>query len=242
MKELNKIYNEDCFEGMKQIPDNSINLIVTDPPYELHYGGGGSINKVKKLKSSLKQLETADIISGYDIATFANEVQRLQGKNINAYFWCNKKQIPEYFNVYVNGLNCKFDILCWHKKNALPTYSNKYLSDTEYCLHFYKGKGQTHPECYEDAKTYDVSIINYQDKKKYYHPTIKPLYWMEKIIKNSSIEGDIILDPFMGSGTTAVACLKNNRKFIGFEINQEFYNTSLNRIENYDKEDLPSTC
>ena len=67
-------------------------------------------------------------------------------RGINIYLWCNKAQIPQYFNFYVNDLKCRFDILCWHKTNAIPTYSNKYLSDTEYLLYFHKngGGGVTH--------------------------------------------------------------------------------------------------
>ena len=83
-----------------------------------------------------------------------------------------------------------------------------------------------------DAKTYVIQGINYTDKKLYKHPTIKPLDIIEKLIRNSSNENGIILDPFMGSGTTGVACVKNKRNFIGIEINKEYYNIARNRIEN----------
>lgn len=150
-------------------------------------------------------------------------------KNINIYIWCNKAQIPDYFNFYVNKHKCKFDIICWHKTNALPTYSNKYLSDTEYCLYFRKG-GKCSPQSYEDAQTFYVAPINHKDKKEWGHPTIKPLDITEKFIRNSSKEGDIILDPFIGSGTTAVAAKNNNRHYIGYEINNEFYKVAKNRL------------
>ena len=229
--ELNTIYNMDCFDGMKLIPDGSVDLIVTDPPYVVKWGDGGSVNRIKKLSSSLKQLTDADIVNGYDILSFAKEVERLQGKEICAYFWCNKKQIPEYLAVYVGQMRCKFEIICWHKKNALPTYANKYLTDTEYCLYFHRGKGKTHPENYEDAKTYNVGLINHADKKLYNHPTIKPLPMIEAMIRNSGTVGGVVLDPFMGSGTTAIAAVKNGMKFIGFEINKEYYHTSIERIQ-----------
>ena len=152
----------------------------------------------------------------------------------NIYLWCNKTQIPEYFKFYVEKHKCKFDIICWHKTNALPTYSNKYLSDTEYLLYFRKGKGKCFPKSYEDAKTYYIAPINHKDKKKYKHPTIKPLDITEKVIKNSSKENDIILDPFMGSGTTGVACKKLNRNFIGIELDEKYFNIAKERIENED--------
>lgn len=231
MIELDRIYNEDCLVGMKEIPDNSVDLILTDPPYLIGGGGdGGSINNVKKLKKSLKQID--DIKNGYDIRKMADEVKRLQGKNINAYFWCSKLQIPDYLQVYVVEMKCKFDIISWHKRNALPTYANKYLCDTEYCLFFHKGKGQTHPQNYEDAKTYNIGLINHEDKKLWKHPTIKPIDMVMCFVRNSSQEGDIILDPFMGSGTTAIAALREHRHFIGFELNKEYYDKACERIGN----------
>ena len=226
-----QLYNQDCIEGMKTLADNSIDLIVTDPPYDIgSISGGGSVNTVKKLNKSLQDLKKADLIKGYDIVAFGEEALRVMNE-INIYFWCNKKQIPVYFDFYVNKHKCTFDILAWHKTNALPTYSNKYLSDTEYLLYFRKGKGKCFPESYEDAKTYYVAPINHKDKKLWGHPTIKPLDITEKIIRNSTREGQTVLDPFSGSGTTAIACVNNNRNFIGFELDRDYYNISLNRIE-----------
>ena len=226
-----QLFNQDCLEGMKTLADNSIDLIVTDPPYDIgSINGGGSVNTVKKLNKSLQDLRKADLIKGYDIVAFGEEALRVMNE-INIYFWCNKKQIPTYFDFYVNKHKCTFDILAWHKTNALPTYSNKYLSDTEYLLYFRKGKGKCFPESYEDAKTYYVAPINHKDKKLWGHPTIKPLDITEKIIRNSTRQGQTVLDPFSGSGTTAIACINNSRNFIGFELDKDYYDISLNRIE-----------
>lgn len=230
---MNKIqlFNQDCIEGMQTLADNSIDLIVTDPPYDIgSISGGGSVNTVKKLNKSLQDLRKADLIKGYDIVAFGEEALRVMNE-INIYFWCNKKQIPTYFDFYVNKHKCTFDILAWHKTNALPTYSNKYLSDTEYLLYFRRGKGKCFPESYEDAKTYYVAPINHKDKKLWGHPTIKPLDITEKIIRNSTREGQTVLDPFSGSGTTAIACINNNRNFIGYELDKDYYDISLDRIE-----------
>lgn len=224
------LYKGDCFELMQSITDHSIDLIITDPPYEVSAtNGGGSINKVKKLNKSLNDLVTADIKDGYDIEKFGEEALRIM-KEPNIYFWCNKVQIPAYFDYWVNKHKCKFDIICWHKGNSLPTYSNKYLSDTEYCLYFRKGKGKCFPQSYEDAKTYYMAPINHKDKKLYGHPTPKPVDILERLVRNSSREGDFILDTFMGSGSTGVACINNNREFIGMEINETFFNTAYNRL------------
>lgn len=224
------LYNGDCLEVLKNIPDNSIDLIATDPPYLISAtNGGGTINKVKKLDQSLKDLTVVDITKGYDIEHFGKEFIRVM-KEINIYVWCNKVQIPDYFEFYVKQHKCKFDIICWHKTNALPTYSNKYLSDTEYLLYFRKGKGKCFPETYEDAKTYYIAPINHSDKKQFGHPTIKPLDITQKIIRNSSKKGHTVLDPFMGSGTTGVASILENRNFVGIELDKGYFNIAENRI------------
>ena len=232
-----KLMQGDCIELMKTIPDKSIDCIITDPPYDVSInGGGGTVNNIKKLNLSLKELEIANIINGYNIELFGEQFMRIM-KEPNIYFWCNKKQIPDYFYYYVGKKKCKFDIICWHKTNALPTYSNKYLSDTEYLLYFRKGKGKCFPQNYDDAKTYYIAPINHKDKKKFNHPTIKPLDITEKIIRNSTKEGQTILDPFMGSGTTGVACISEKRNFIGMELNEEYFNIAKERIENAQKQE-----
>lgn len=224
------LYNGDCLDVLKTIPDNSVDLIATDPPYLISAtNGGGTINNVKKLNQSLKDLTVVDITKGYDIEHFGKEFIRVM-KEINIYVWCNKVQIPDYFEFYVKQHKCKFDIICWHKTNALPTYSNKYLSDTEYLLYFRKGKGKCFPESYEDAKTFYIAPINHSDKKKYGHPTIKPLDITQKIIRNSTKEGHIVLDPFMGSGTTGVACVNTDRNFIGIELDRGYFDIAEKRI------------
>lgn len=220
----------DALELLKTIPEHSIDLIVTDPPYDISTtNGGGTVNTVKKLNKSLDDLVQAKINKGYDIEQFGEAFLRVM-KEPNIYLWCNKKQIVPYFNFYVNKHKCKFEILFWSKTNRLPTYSNKYLSDTEYLLYFYKGKGKCFPQSYDDAKHYYIAPINHADKKKYGHPTIKPLDLTEKIIRNSSRKNQTVLDPFMGSGTTGVACVNEERNFIGFEIDENYFNTAENRI------------
>lgn len=220
----------DCLKLMKDIPDNSIDLIATDPPYLIKaVGGGGTINNVMRLSKSLEDLKKADITQGYDIEQVGAEFIRIT-KEINVYFWCNKAQIPAYFDFYVKKHKCKFDILCWHKTNAMPTYSNKYLSDTEYCLYFRKGKGKCFPQSYEDAKTFYISPKNITDKRRFGHPTIKPLDFTEKIIRNSTKEGAVVLDCFMGSGTTGVAAINTGRKFIGIELDKTYFEIAKQRI------------
>ena len=223
-----KIYNCDCMEMLKTTPDSSIDLIITDPPYEIACTGGGG-NQGHKIATMGADLVDLNITAGYDIRKVGKEIVRVM-KKMNVYFWCNKKQIPDYFDFYVKELGCKFDILTWNKTNAVPTFSNKYLTDTEYCLYFRNG-GMCNPRNYEDAKTYWNDPINSKDKKIWEHPTIKPQHMIEKLIRNSSTQGQFVMDLYLGSGTTAAACKKLNRNFIGSEINEKYYNIALKRVE-----------
>lgn len=122
-----------------------------------------------------------------------------------------------------------------HNCNPIPTYSNKYLSDTEYCLYFRNG-GYCCPANWEDGKTYWYEPINQADKKVWEHPTIKPQHMIEKLIRNSSKQGQLVMDLYLGSGTTAAACKKLNRNFIGSEINEKYYKIALDRVENQPQE------
>lgn len=226
--EENQIYKMDCLEGMKLIPDKSVDLIVTDPPYLIN--GMHEYKENKQGKLVIKYYQTLleqNLTDGYDIAIL-DEMYRVM-KVPNIYIWCNSSQIPMYVKYFVLERNCKMDILIWHKTNALPYYNNKWLSDKEYCLYFRQG-GYCNPSGYAEAKTVWDLPINAKDKKLYGHPTIKPLCIIENIVRNSSKEGNVVLDAFMGSGTTAVACIRNNRKYIGFEKNEEYFKIAKNRI------------
>ena len=108
-----KIYNCDCMEMLKNTPDSSIDLIITDPPYEISCTGGGG-NQGHKIATMGADLVDLNINTGYDIRKVGKEIVRVM-KKMNVYFWCNKKQIPDYFDFYVKELGCKFDILTWNK-------------------------------------------------------------------------------------------------------------------------------
>lgn len=220
MIELDKIYNEDCLEGMKRIPDGSVDLIVTDPPYDLETRGGGIHNK----------REYCDIIAenGLDNSIderYLEEMVRIM-KAVNIYLFCNKNQLRMYFNFFAQ-YNC--DLLVWHKTNPIPVINNKYLSDLEY-IFFARDKGVPLYGRYDMKSKVYQSQVNKQDLNFYGHPTIKPLQLVQRLVYNSSEEGAIICDPFIGSGTTAVACIKEKRYFIGFELNKGYYDKACKRI------------
>jgi site-specific DNA-methyltransferase (adenine-specific) len=225
--ELNHIYNGDSNKLIKIIEDNSIDLIIIDPPYKIRKKTDEFNSLAKAVKKCNEELQRDNLINEYD-KSILEELVRVM-KKINIYIWCNGEQIPAYIDFFVNKYKCKMDILVWNKTNAMPLFNNKYLTDKEYCLYFRKG-GYCNPSNYEDAKTVFQLPINFKDKKKWIHPTIKPISIIRTIIRNSSKEGDIVLDCFLGSGTTAVACILENRNYIGIEINKKYYDIAIERI------------
>ena len=222
--ELNKLYLADCYEFIKQIPAKSIDLIITDPPYELEVNHSvGRYGDIKKL--SYEQI--ANMSNGFDYSILDEFIRVL--KKINIYIWCSKKQLQYLLDYFVTKHKCYWEIINWNKENAVPTGNNTFISDTEYCL-FFRQKGVHLGGDYFTKRKYYVAYTNRTDKAKFQHPTIKPLHIIKNFVINSSKENDIVFDPFVGSGTTAVACKELNRQFIACEINEDYYNTAINRL------------
>ena len=229
--EIDKIYNMDCLEGMKFIPDGSVDLVATDPPYILDNQGGGFYNNSNygyHGNSRHVMKDIADIKDGFN-EEILNEICRVS-KKINVYFFCSQRQIPLYIDYFVTKRGCNWNLLTWHKTDPVPACGNKYLSDTEFCL-FFREKGVPLFGTFDTKHTYWVTPLNREEKEKWGHPTIKPQFMIQQLIINSSNEGDTVLDPFMGSGTTAVACIKEKRHFIGFELNKQYWNKACQRID-----------
>jgi len=231
--QLDYIKCGNCLELIKDIPDNSIDLIVTDPPYEKkgngYYHGGGAFGT--NTRDYHSELDNKQLLNGVD-NRILDELMRVM-KKCNIYIWCNKQQLKKYNN-YFESKGANTELLTWHKTNPVPTCNNKYLSDTEYLL-FFRENGVKIYGSYETKRKYYVTQTNKRDKKLYKHPTIKPLDIIENLIINSSIKGGAVLDPFMGSGTTAVACVNTDRHYIGFEISQEYCDIAKKRINSIGK-------
>lgn len=233
--EINKIYNEDCYFGIKNIPADSIDLVIIDPPYDINTRKN-RVGYNRIAKSILKVENTLvnhNLTESYDFSLLEELIRVM--KKINIYIWCSKKQIEDYLKFFVDKHKCRYEILIWNKTNAMPLYSNKYINDKEYCLYFRK-EAKCNPANYEDAKTVYISTNNAKDRIQYGHPTIKPVDLIRKFIRNSSNENDIVLDCFIGSGTTAVASIMENRNYIGYEINKKYYDIANARIEKIKEE------
>lgn len=232
MIEPNNIYLGDCYELIKQIPDKSIDLIMTDPPYEItskrskkSVSGG-----VERAMKYMTRLSNADISDGFDYALL-DEMCRVL-KNIYIYIWCSRKQLLPLMKYFIEDKGCLFDVLIWHKKTCMPLYNGMYLKDHEYCLLFRESGTDLHPKSYEYARGVFHTVANADENGKYQHPTVKPLWIVKRLIENSTKEGDVVLDCFAGSGTTLKACQELNRQYIGFEINPKYYEIAKDRLNN----------
>lgn len=226
MKYINKIVNGDCYKLLKDIPDKSIDLVITDPPYRIHADSGGGIHNNRDW---LKKVHDSNL-DEFEPILFLSEIQRVL-KTFNAYIFCSKDLLTDYIS-FANGNNYNWDLLIMGKNNPIPTKNNKYLSDIEYiiyirekgaCFNNLKGKENFH-------KYKKIKMINVRPSQ-YGHPTEKPVSIIKDFIEISSNENDIILDPFSGSGTTVLACRDLKRQFIAFEIFKDFYENSLKRYQ-----------
>lgn len=216
----------DSYKLIKEIPDKSIDLIYTDIPYL--YGTGGT-SKGSALSQRIQKIRTQDlseISDGIDYAIL-DEFARIMRK-MNCFIWCSKLQILDIMNYFASKGN-NYEILVWCKTNPTPATSNTWLPDIEYCLYF-REKGVMLNDGYELKSKYFIKQINKSDKDKYNHPTIKPLELVKRHIAHTTKENDLVLDCFSGSGTTCVAAKELNRRFIGIEINPEYHQISIDRL------------
>jgi site-specific DNA-methyltransferase (adenine-specific) len=229
---IDKIHLADAYEFIKQLPDNSVDLIHTDPPYQIdNTKAGGKSQLAKSIQGMNDELKSNELVESIDTEILYDFIRVMKKPNI--YIWCNHKQIPLYLDFFVKQNKCSFDIIVWKKTNAMPLYNNKYLTDKEYCLYFRKG-GYCSPKNYEKATTVYFQPINLTDKTLYKHCTIKPLNIVKTLIENSTKPKDTVLDCFVGSGTTAVACKELDRQFICCENNPKWHKVACDRLNKVD--------
>ncbi len=223
-----KLYNKDCLEVLKEISDKSIDLVITDPPYRTISGGRNDDLSRRKYNSPTGILAKNDgrMFQHNDISfeSWIPEIYRVLKDNSDFYCMTNALNLFKLYNVCINSGFKFHNLLVWEKNNATP---NKwYMKNCEYVLYFYKGFAK--PINNKGSKT----VHKFDNVKIKNHPTEKPCSLMEFYVINSSEEGALVLDPFMGSGSTGLACKNTNRNFIGIELDEIYFNIAKERIEN----------
>jgi DNA modification methylase len=224
MLELNKIHLGDSYEFIKKIPDKSIDIIYTDIPYDIQSGAGGGFMSERISRVRDKELVGLKDGINYDIL---NEFVRVL-KDINLFIWCNKRQLLPILKFF-DKEDILSEVLTWNKINPIPMTNNVWLSDIEYCLYF-RSRGFKLNDGYELKSKWHTSPINMDDKNEFEHPTIKPLELVKRHILHTTKENDVILDPFIGSGTTAVASKELGRQYIGIEIEPKWHKIAVDRV------------
>ncbi|GIU69751.1 MAG: methyltransferase [Candidatus Woesearchaeota archaeon] len=238
--EINKIYNMDCLEGMKLIDDESIDMVFADLPYGLtsnKWDARIDIDKFWKEVLRIIKDRTPIIFTGRE--PFSSILVTSNLKMFRHKWVWNKNNSAGFINAKKMPLQVVEDILVFGKKS--PNY---------YPIMEERGKPKFKGG-YTNSSNYRIDVTNYKIKNNIYypknilnisnavqkgkiHPTQKPIELLEYLIETYTKEGDLVLDPVIGSGTTALACKNKNRKFIGFEINQNYFELAQKRINNGD--------
>ena len=224
---MGKLINGGCMEYMRTLEDESIDLIVTDPPYPTtsrgHAGNSGGMFQ-KEINKKGKVFEHNNI----DCTEYAPEFYRLLKDGSHCYVMTNHINLIKMLNVFTD---CGFHFiksLIWNKGNKIM--GQYYMSQFEYILFFRKGYGKKINNC----GTADIlSVPNKKTKDtngKNIHDTEKPVELMKILIENSTQKGDIVLDPFVGVGATALACIESERDYIGIELDENYYNIANERV------------
>lgn len=226
MSLLQEIWHGDCLELMKNIPDGSIDLVVTDPPYKMTKNGKSCRENYMPASSS------GNIFSGelIKVGDWMSECFRVLKNQSHFYTFCNINDIRDYLNA---AFECGFrlhNIITMIKDTKMP--NRWYLKFTESILFFRKGVAKP----INDMTSRDYEFVNMPTLRKgKLHVTQKPLELIEKLVYNSSNETGLVLDPFAGSGTTLLAAKNLNRQFIGIEKEKEYYDICLERLKHRNK-------
>ena len=215
---MHKLIKGDCLEVMKKIPNKSVDLTLTDIPYD----------EINRESNGLRQLNKslADIIT-FDLNKFLQEVYRTTKGTI--IIFCGQHQLSEIKNFFQEKQNQHKGTvrqLIWQKTNPSPMNGQHiYLSGIENAIWF-KNRGATfNAHCKNTVFTYPCG-------RSKFHPTEKNHDLIKELLLDNSDENQIVFDPCMGSGTTGIIALQNNRNFIGIELDENYFKIAQQRINN----------
>lgn len=213
------LYHGDCLEILPTL--DKVDCLVTDPPYRLTSGGK---NDAMRGKLSPENYDNSGGIveCKIDWPDFMPVIFQALKDRSHAYVMCNNRHIQNML-VAAQAAGFKFhNFLAWDKGTATP--NRWYMKNLEFTGFFYKGKAFYINDCGSNQLHRVPNILNAK------HPTEKPMELMRLYVDNSTQPGQVVLDSFMGGGTTGVACAKSGRKFIGIELNEKYFNLACDRI------------
>lgn len=225
----------DCIDTLAKIQSESVDLLITDPPYRVTSRGnaGNSGGMLQKEINRKGQVFTHNDI---DCEVYAPEFYRILKDGSHCYVMTNHVNLIHMLNTFTSAGFHFIKSLVWDKGNKIM--GQYYMSQFEYILFFRKGKGVRINNC----GTSDIlSVKNVKTKGedgKNLHDTEKPVELMQILVENSSKENDIVIDPFMGIGATGVACMNTNRKYIGIEIDSKYFEIAESRLHILNQEKL----
>lgn len=223
---LNYIDNIDCLEGLAAVPDKSVDTIITDPPYFLTMGHAGDKDNAKKaMLNSNRTFNDLAICAPFYKELF-NEYRRVLKDDGHFYFFTDWRGYAFYFPLINAALPVR-NLIVWDKKSGPGSY---YSYAHEFVIF-----GTAAPKLRNKGGTNVLRMAAFSSGAKStngekVHPTQKPVELIAKFIEDSTEPGAVILDTFMGSGTTAVACLRTGRSFIGFELDEGYHAIAQGRI------------
>ena len=241
------LYNKDCFEGMKSIEPNSVKLVLTDPPFKCTdiWWDAQNIN-LEKFKQSLRWCcDKRAILVSFSLQPFTSYLITTFKRCFKYMIYWDKKRKTGFLNAKKTPLRQVEEIVVMKvfQSAGKQTYNPQLIKRDKPAitksgkskLYIPRG-GFKYGIPIKNEYIYPTNLIQEVVKpskeKMYFHPTQKPLKLVEWLIKTYSNEGDLVLDPFSGSATTAVACINTNRNFIGFELQPEYFEKAIARIEN----------
>lgn len=237
MRYINKITENKLIFGdnkvvLNGLPAYSCHLLIADPPYRFTKGA----HNEKKAKSNMCKTALYDYsdnsgmcrikngLQRTDIYAWLDLVPRIMVK-MNAYIFCSEEQIADYYQWALDH-KYKFSVLVWEKPVCIIS-KQRFAQNVEFIVRIYENG--TALNKLEDSSMYSRVIKSPYLKAKW-HPTQKPMEIFTRLINLSSKEGDVVIDPFLGSGTTAIAAKRLGRKYIGIENNEKFFKIAEERI------------
>jgi len=207
----------DCLKFMAKMPKNSVDLLITDPPYGINFQSGHRNKKWRKIANDNNLLWLTE---------FSAKVRRVLKPGAHAYIFCSHhhgyafRQIIGAYLPYKNKL-------IWKKNNTgMGDIEGDYAPQYEEILFFSNGEKKLNGRR-------DSNILEFVRTQNELHPTQKPVDLIRFLIRKSTDKGDLVFDPFLGSGTTAIAAHQEKREFIGIELDEVHFKTAKKRYEQF---------